>query len=79
MPWAPRGFRGRNQIRVGGSLLEAGTHVRINDAVPGWGEALDRYAVIERVSLAHLKCFVRNERHKGWVRVEDLVAVRGDR
>lgn len=76
--WAPRGFRGRNQIKRGGSLLEAGTHVRVIDAIPGWGEALDRFGVIETVSLAHYKCYVRTASHSGWVRVEDLVSVPGD-
>ena len=78
MTWAPTGFRGRNQIRIGGSLLEAGTHVRVNDAAPGWGGALDRYGVIEKVSIAHYKCYVRTKTHTGWVRVEDLVSVCGE-
>ncbi len=55
-----------------------GTHVRVNHAVPDWGEALDRYGVIERVSIPHLMCYVRTKGHAGWIRVEDLVAVRGD-
>lgn len=78
MTWAPRGFRGRNSVRTeDGSLLEAGKHVRVSDALPDWGAALDRYGVIEKVSIAHHKCYVRTKAHAGWVRVEDLVAVRG--
>ena len=38
-----------------GSLLVAGTHVRVHDGVPGWGEALDRYGVIEKVNLGAFK------------------------
>ena len=62
-----------------GSLLESGTHVRVHDAVPGWGEALDRYGVIERVLLGELKAYVRTKTKVGFVRIEDLVAVCGDR
>lgn len=80
MTWAPKGFRGRNQVRnTHGSLLEVGTHVRVNDAVPGWGEALDRYGVIEKVNLGVLKAYVRTKTKTGFVRIEDLIAVRGER
>lgn len=80
MTWAPKGFRGRNQIRNShGSLLEAGTHVRVHDGVPGWGEALDRYGVIEKVYLGALKAYVRTKTKVGFVRIEDLIAVRGER
>ncbi len=60
------------------SLLKTGTHVRVHASVPGWGEALDRYGVIEKVSLPHFKCYVRTQTKAGWLRVEDLIAVRGD-
>lgn len=80
MTWKPKGFRGRAQIRNRhGSLLEAGTHVRVQEGVPGWGEALDRYGVIEKAMLGELKAYVRTKTKAGFVRIEDLVDVRGDR
>lgn len=62
-----------------GQLLEAGTHVRVNDTVPGWGEALDRYGVIEKVNIGALKAYVRTKTKTGFVRIEDLTVVRGER
>lgn len=62
-----------------GSLLVAGTHVRVHDGVPGWGEALERYGVIEKVNLGAFKAHVRTKAKAGYVRIEDLIAVRGDR
>jgi hypothetical protein len=60
------------------SSMTVGTHVYVNLALPGWGEVLDRYGVIEKVAFAHLKFYVRTKLHAGWVRLEDLVAVRGN-
>lgn len=60
------------------SLLEAGTHVRVLNGVPGWGGALDRYGVIEKVLLGEFKAYVRTETKSGFVRLEDLIAVRGE-
>lgn len=80
MTWVSEGLRGCNQVRNSqGSLLEAGTHVRVHDGVPGWGEALDRYGVIAKVNLGALKAYVRTKTKAGYVRIEDLIAVRGDR
>ncbi len=80
MTWAPKGFRGRNQVRnTRGDLLQAGTHVRVTGAVEGWGAELDRYGVIEKVNLGALKAYVRTKAKAGYVRIEDLIAVRGDR
>lgn len=79
MTCAPKGFRGRNQIRNShGSLLQAGTHVRVHNNAAGWGEALDRYGVIEKVNLGTLKAYVRTKTKAAFVRIEDLIAVRED-
>lgn len=56
-----------------GSLLEAGTYVRVHASVPGWGEVLDRYGVIEKVNLGALKAYVRTKTKAGFVRIEDLI------
>lgn len=61
-----------------GSLLVAGTHVRVIDSVPGWGEALDRYGVIEKVNIGAFAAYVRTRAKSGFVRIEDLVAVCGE-
>jgi hypothetical protein len=58
--------------------IEVGVSVRINGAVPGWGEALDRYGVVEKISIAHFKAFVRSKANAAWLRIEDITRVGRD-
>ena len=63
------------QSRRKGSVMEVGAHVRVNAALDGWGEALDRYGTVEKVSSGDLRAFVSTQIHSGWVRLEDLTRV----
>jgi len=56
-------------------MIEVGVSVRINGAVPGWGEVLDRYGVVEKVSIAYFKAFVRSKTNVAWLRIEDIPRV----
>lgn len=57
-------------------LFQIGAQVRVIDAVPGWGGALDRYGTVVQFSLAALKLLVQTQKKTGWVRMEDLVHAR---
>lgn len=57
------------------NVLKLGADVRVSSAVSGFGGELDRYGVVQIVSLTHLSAFVRTKRYSGWVRLEDLTRV----